>query len=398
VHRGYVFVVLVAIAATGACSELRVAETNDGGAASSSGGASSSSGTSGSSSGSSGDGGDAATDAAKGPQYYDDVQKALEAKRFPGPTTAQGSKGYCTRKYLVWRDNDGTLHSWAGKTQARIDYGFKQEGQRPYFVPADALIGIDVMPGYTGIGVYDTTAQSSLVDTLPYAFNFVSANDGIIRLDQKVNDVSLGGTKVRRWVRATKNVEDISNVLATDQPPSSFVNDMLVIPGGISIPHPLYLVDVVKKTTTSVTFDGAVALQQTERFTDGLAVGYVRNGTAGAALRVYKNLQDDTASRFELGDELANRANYFVDGPQLEHKYLGHITTWNRKVLYGSAYGIWAYDFVTSSFAPVQLAPNKTTGIPDFMCVLADEKLLVYRMTNDATGQVWAVPLESVIQ
>ena len=147
-----------------------------------------------------------------------------------------------------------------------------------------------------------------------------------------------------------------------------------------------------------MTFDGAVGLQQTERFTDGLVVGYARNGVAGATMRVYKNLQDDTASRFELGDELANRANYFVDGPQGEHKYLTHFTTWNRKVLYGSAYGIWSYDFVTASFAPVQLAPNKTVGVPDFMCVLADEKLLVYRNTNDSVGQVWAVPLESVLQ
>lgn len=382
-----------------ACSELRVAETSDGGAtSSSSGGASSSSGNA-SSSGTPVVPSDAAPDAPKGPQYYDDVQKALEAKRFPGPTTAQGSKGHCTPKYFIWRDNDGTLHSWAGKTQARIDYTFKTGGSRPYFLPADALIGVDVMPGYTGIGVYDTTATNTLIDTLPYAFNFVSANDGILRLDQTVNNVDIGGTKVRRWVRATGNVEDISNVLPTKEPPSSFVNDTLVIPGGVIIPHALYLVDVAKKTTGSVTFDGGIALQQTERFTDGLVVGYVRNGAAGATMRVYKDLKDDAASRFELGDEIANRANYFVDGPPtLEHKYLARITTWNRKVLYGSAYGIWWYDFVTASIAPVQLTPGKTTGIPDLMCVLRDEKLLVYRMTNDSIGQIWAVPLESVIQ
>ena len=380
-----------------ACAELREAPPTDGGATSSSGGASGSSSGAASSSGTSGGAGDAAVDAPKGPQYYDDVQKTLEAKRFPGPLTAQGSKGACTKKYFVWRENDGTLHSWAGKTQAKIDYTFKSEGLRPYFVPADALIGVDVMPGYTGIGVYDTTAAGSLIDTLPYAFNFVSANDGIIRLDQIVDSVDVGGTKVRRWVRTTKNIEDISAVIPTREPPSSFVNDMLVIPGSVTIPHPLYLVDVVKKTTTSVTFDGAVAMHQTERFTDGLVVGYARNG-GGSALRVYKDLKNDAASRFELGDELANRANYFVDGPQLEHNYFARVSTWNRKVLYASSYGIWAYDFVTSSFAPVQLAPNKTVGVPDVMCVLADEKLLVYRMSNDSTGQVWAVPLESVIQ
>jgi NADH:flavin oxidoreductase / NADH oxidase family len=42
---------------------------------------------------------------------YDDAQKALAAKRFPGPLTAQGSKGACTASHFVWRDSDGTLHS-----------------------------------------------------------------------------------------------------------------------------------------------------------------------------------------------------------------------------------------------------------------------------------------------
>jgi hypothetical protein len=398
--RANVVLALCAAAFIVACSELRVAETADGGgtASSSSGGASTSSGNTGSSSGTPNETNDAGADASKGPQYYDDVQKALAAKRFPGPTTAQGSRGYCTPKYFVWRESDGTIHSWAGKTQARIDYAWKAEGTRSYFVPADALIAADFLPSYSKIDVYDTTAANSHIGSLPYAFNFVSANDGVIRLDQKVDNVDVGGTKVRRWVRATGNTEDITNVLSTREPPSSFVNDMLVIPGGITIPYALYLVDVAKKTTGSVTFDGALALQQTERANDGLFVWYTRSGAAGSALRVYKNLQDDAASRFELGDELANRANYFVDGPMLEHKFLARIATWKRRVLYGSAYGIWAYDFVTATFAPVQLAPNKTTAVPDVMCVLTAEDLLVYRTTNDTVGQIWAVPLGSVLQ
>lgn len=260
-HRAVV--VFASLGVIGACAELREAPPTDGGAtSSSSGNASSSSG--GTTSGGPPDNpGDAGPDAPKGPQYYDDVQKTLAAKRFPGPTTSQGSKGTCTKKYFVWKDNDGTLHSWAGKTQTKIDYAFKAQ-IRPYFVPADALIAVD-QPSYTGIGVYETAAANTPVSTLPYSFNFVSANDGVIRLDQMIDGTSLGGTKVRRWVRATGAIEDITTtVLPTVEPPSSFVNDLLVIPGATTTPHPLYLVDVVKKTVTSVTFDGAVTMHSAD--------------------------------------------------------------------------------------------------------------------------------------
>lgn len=340
--------------------------------------------------------GAAGTDAAgpQGPLDYDDVQAALQAKRFPGPITAQGSKGYCTSKYFVWRDSDGTIHSWAGKTQARLDYVWKAGGNRPYFVPADGYIAVDVLPSYTQIDVYRTDAANTLVTSLPYAFNFVSANDGVIRLDQSIGGTDLGGTKVRRWNAAGNTTEDLTAVLPTREPPSSFVNDMLVIPGGITIPYPLYLVDVAKKTTGSVTFDGGIVLQQTEESASGdLVVSYVRNGSSGAALRVYKKNQNDPASRFELGDELDNRAGYFADAPKLEHKFLTRIATWKQKVLYGSAYGIWSYDLVSGALAPVQLVSGKATAVPDVMCVLSDSGTLVYRMNGDTVGQVWAVSL-----
>jgi hypothetical protein len=60
-------------------------------------------------------------------------------------------------------------------------------------------------------------------------------------------------------------------VLPTREPPSSFI---------------------AKKQTGSVTFDGAIALQQTEQFAGGLAIAYGRNGAAGAALRIYKDDQE----------------------------------------------------------------------------------------------------------
>ena len=308
----------------------------------------------------------------------------------------QGSKGYCTPRYFVWREADGTIHSWAGKTQTRLDYTWKAAGTRPYFVPADSFIAVDVLPGYAQIDIYRTDLANSLVTSIPYAFNFVTANNGVIRLDQSINNVDVGGTKVRRWNSAGNSTEDITAVLPTREPPSSFVNDTLVIPGGITIPYALWLVDVVKKTTTSVTFNGGIVLQQTEEAAGGLVVSYVRNGTSGAALRVYKKNLDDAASRFELGDELENRAGYLADAPNLEHKFLTRVATWNQKIFYASAYGIWSYDLVSGALAPVMLVANRKTAVPDVMCVLRDENLLVYRMSGDTLGQIWAVPLLSL--
>lgn len=391
----FVAVAAIAAASVAGCSDLRLAELpaeggaqgrDEGGSEDPSADADGAGGT------------DGGSDAPTGPVTYDGTQARLQSRRFPGPTTPQGSKGYCSSKYFFWRESDGTLHSWAAKTQARIDYGFKAGGTRPYFVPADTFVAVDVLPGYSQIDVFRTDLTNSLVTSIPYAFNFVSANDGVIRLDQSVGGVDLGGTKVRRWNAAGGTTEDITAVLPTREPPSSFVNDALVIPGGITIPHPLYIVDVAKKTTGSVTFDGAIALQQTERFAGGLAVAYVRNGTSGAALRIYKNEQDDASSRFELGDELANRGPYFAGSPPLEHKFLTRIATWNQKILYASAYGIWSYDLPSGALAPVQLVAGKATAVPDVMCVVKDSDTLVYRMSNDTVGQVWAVPLKSVLQ
>jgi hypothetical protein len=125
----------------------------------------------------------------------------------------------------------------------------------------------------------------------------------------------------------------------------------------------------------------------------------VRNGTSGAALRIYKGDHDDATSRFELGDELANRGPYFADSPNvLEHKFLTHVATWNQTVLYASAYGIWSYDMVSGVLRPVQLVAGKKTAVPDVLCVLGDENLLVYRMSGDTLGQIWAVPLAGVLQ
>ena len=341
--------------------------------------------------------GDAGKDSAPGgPQFYDAVQAKLEAKRFPGPTTPQGSSGHCTSKYFVWKESDGTLHSWEAKTQATIDYTFKAQ-TRSYFFPADTFIAVDA-PGFATQSVYRTNAPGSLAGSPTYAFNFASSNDGMIRLDQRIDGgPDLGGTKVRRWNASSGTTEDISALLTgVQQPPSSFVNDAVVIPASVTIPFALYIVDVAKKTTTSVTFDGAIGLQQTEQAAPGLVVAYTRSGGV-SAIRLYKGDHDDAASRFEIGDDVANRGPYFQDGPAGEHEFVARITTWGQKVLYASAFGIWSYDVPSGAIAPVALAAGKKVGVPDVMCVLADADLRVYRLPGDTLGQIWAVPLASVI-
>jgi hypothetical protein len=53
---------------------------------------------------------------------------------------------------------------------------------------------------------------------------------------------------------------------------------------------------------------------------------------------------------------------------------------------------------VSGVLRPVQLVAGKKTAVPDVLCVLGDENLLVYRMSGDTLGQIWAVPLAGVLQ
>ena len=326
---------------------------------------------------------------------YDEAQKALAAKRFPGPLTAQGSRGACTASHFVWRDSDGSLHSWAAKSQSRTDYGFKATQPRPFFAPSDSYIVVDgTAPNQ--IAVYRTGMTNALVGNLAYAYAFAGADGSVIRADQAIDNVQLGGTKVRRWTENTGATVDVSQVLPTQQPPAAFENDELVIPGNVTIPHALYIVNVAKKTTTSVTFDGAVSARQILPTTEGLLVSYARSGGA-SGLRLYRNNQDTAASRHELGDELANLPALFPDSPANEHRLLNQIAMHGKTLLYGSSYGIFAYDLVTGSLSPVQLGADKTALIADIMCVIPSQGLLIYRNLQDSQGQVWAVPLATTL-
>ena len=350
-------------------------------------------------SGTTGDGGagDAVADATSPPplRYYADVQAALEAKRFAGPTTGMSARGHCTPSTFVWVDSDDSIHSWRGPTKARIDYGFKDTSFVSFLFPSDAFYA--VQRPFVFVDVYRMDVPNVLVTSLPYSESFVSASNGVLLLDQKSGGVDLGGTKVRRWNATTMLTEDITGVLATREEPTSFVSDTLVIPGGKTPPHSIHIVDVVKKTATSVLFDKATALAQTEPSADGLLVAYV-DGSSGALLRLYKGNASAAAARVELGPDIDAQPAYFEDPPTngLEHDFQPPIASWGKRVLFSSVYGIWSYDLVTKTIAPVQLSAGKVPGSPKIMCVMRDAGLLVYQTNADPTQQVWAVPLAAL--
>jgi hypothetical protein len=324
---------------------------------------------------------------------YDEAQAALEKKRFPGPTTAQGSTGYCAPSTFVWRDGDGSLHSWSGATQQKIDYTFK--AARAMAGVSDVFLPVDITPSYQNIAVYRTDAASTQADTIPYAFNFVGSSDGVIRLDQKINNVSLNGTKVRKYVVATQQTTDVSQVLSTVQPPSSWAHDKVVIPADVTAPYPIYVVDVTAQTTAQVTFDGG-SLRLTHPATYGLLVSYARTGPT-SALRLYKGDQDVAGSRVEIGDEVKNLAGLFPDSPAAEHDFLVRVAQYKNTVIYDSAFGIFAFDVVTGKLYPIQLGAQKKAFLVDTLCVLEAQGLLVYRNLPDSVGQIWVVPLAGIV-
>ncbi len=311
----------------------------------------------------------------------------LEKKRYPGPLTAQGSRGVCTDSRFVWRDSDGTLHAWTAATQARLDYAWKAP-VGPSFFPGDAYISVP-KPDYSGLDVYDPTAASGLLGSLPYKSSSAGASDGVVLGAQ-----TSGGTKVQHWAAATGVTDDVSSLLSTSQPPSSFGENELVIPAGVNSPYPLYIVNVVQKTTTSVTFDGFIAMYDTLSTPLGLVVSYARSGPV-PNIRLYQGNQD--ASRVEIGDELANTPSLFADSPANEHKFLAHITRDGKHLIYASAFGIFAYGMDHGTLTALQLGPNKTVFVPDVLCVIPSARLLMFRVQGDAVGQVWALPLAGLL-
>jgi hypothetical protein len=329
-------------------------------------------------------------DGSTSPETLVDASTRLAAFRFPGPRTAQGSTAVCTPSGLVWRDPNGTLHAWKADTQLQVDYTF--QAPRRVIAASDAFVAVDA-PGFGSMNVYSTFAPGAPVANLPYAFNYAADETGVVRLDQNVNGTPLNGTKVRKWTASTGVTADVSTLLQTPQPQAGFALDRVVIPADVNTPYALYVVDVAAPGTTSVTFDGGLTTYEVLPATRGLLVSYARTGPV-PAIRLYEAY--DNARRVELGDEVKNIAPRLAGSPANEHDFIAHIAVDGDTLLYGSAFGIWAYGMTSGVLRPVQLGSGKVF-VPDIMCVMGNGRNLAYRINGDATGQVWIVPLASVL-
>ncbi len=335
-------------------------------------------------------GGGGGSDAPAGPETIEAAAARLAALRFPGPRTEQGSTVACTPSGLVWRDPNGAMHGWRYDTQRQLDYTFKAPRRTPF--ASDAFVAADD-PTYTNLNAYDATQPGTVVASLPYAFNYAADDTGVVRFDQKVNNVALNGTKVRKWTASTGLTEDISTVLPTPQPPIRFANGKVVIPADVNTPYPLYVVDVATKVTMSVTFDGGIAVYDALPVAQGLLVSYARTGPV-PSIRLYKGY--DNGARVELGDEVKAIPPLFLGAPPNEHTFLAQIAADGDALLYGSAAGIWAYDMVKGALTAVQLGGGKVL-VPDAMCTMGAVRALAYRVNGDAVGQIWVVPLAKVL-
>lgn len=320
------------------------------------------------------------------PTTYAEAQTALAALRSQGPLTVQGSAGQCTDSYFVWRDADGTLHSWSGLTQETIDYAFKA-GPRPFFRASDRYLGVDVA-GFDAIAVYRTEEANAFVGDIEYASAWSATNDGMLRVESPSSTTRV----VRKWTPSSNDL--VSSVLTTEQPPLAFGADTLVLAAGVTAPYPLYLVDANGGASSSVVFDGSTGLHFAMPTPRGLFVSYARNG-GSSALRWYRN--DSDTDRLELGDELATLPLVFADSFAGEHAFVARTAfAGDSTLFYDSAFGIWAYDIDAGTLSPVQLGADHQRLLVDTLCVLPRAGLLVYREMNDATGRIWTLPLEQL--
>jgi len=327
------------------------------------------------------------TDGGGGDGTWASAQAMLAAKKFPGPLTSQGSRGYCTESRFVWRDSDGTLHSWAASSQTKIDYAFKSP-QGPAFFPGDSYLSVD-HSDYSTLDIYDPSTTNALLSSLPYKYSSAGTGDGVV-LGMQTG----GGTKVQHWIASSGTTEDVSAILSTLQPPSSFGNNELVIPASVTIPYPLYIVNVVQKTTKSVTFDGSIGMYDTLSTPLGLVVSYARSGPV-PNIRLYQGNSD--SSRVEIADQLASIPLLYSDSPPNEHKFIAHIAHDGNNLLYASAYGIFAYAMDKGTLNALAIGPKNTTYVPDVMCVIPSARLLMFRIQGDSVGQAWALPLSGLL-
>jgi hypothetical protein len=330
-------------------------------------------------------------DAPTTPTTYDEAQAQLQVLRTPGPVTSQGSRVVCTDSYVAWRDSDGSVHTWSGRTTLRQDYRFKAP-RLVGFAPSDMYIPADA-PDYSTLDAY-LTENGAKPGSAAYATYHWATNDGIIRLDQFVNGIDQNGTRVRFWdLDQGSTPTDIGGVLATRQPPLAYGLGKIVIPGGTTFPTPLYVVDIPTKTTDTLTFDAAIGIREVAVSELGVLVSYARTGPQ-SALRLYRK---SNGTRTEVGDEVAVRPGLFPDSPVDEHKLLNRIAAYEGWVLYDSAFGIFGFHLDRGLLVALQLGQGKKAFLVDSMCVMNKLGLLAYRLNGDATGQVFTVPLARVL-
>jgi hypothetical protein len=322
---------------------------------------------------------------------YEAAQAALQKLRYPGPTTAQGSTGRCTDSRFIWRDTDGSLHSWKAADESRVDYTFKQPTTSLHRFASDTYFPVD-HSDYSTVDVYDTTQPNSLVKALPYAYDSAGGSDGVFLFTQI--GAPTNATQAKHWTQSNDMTVNLGMQIPTPQPISTFRHGLAIYPSSVNAPYPLYIFDTSNGTQTSVTFDGGIAIYDTLPTPAGLVVSYARTGPV-PSIRLYQNNQD--GMRTEIGDEVANLPGLYSDSPVNEHKFEAHVSADGNNLIYASAFGIFSYAIGQGTLKAVQLGPNKTVFVPDIMCVIESQHVLVYRVQGDTVGQIWAVPLPAVL-
>ena len=362
-------------------------DDDDSSSSSSSSGRSSSGSSSGGSSSGSASGG--ASSSGGAPPLWADVQLSLAQLRQQGPLTPAQSQGQCTDHYFVWKESNGTLHSWFADDGTVIDYAFTAPS-RPFFRASDAYVAVDTQPFSTKIDVYRTTAANQKVTQLDRPASWGATNDGVLL----VQTVSATSARIAKWTEGQGTTTLTSSDLTTQDTPSAYANGQLLLPASVTQPYPLYLVDAANGSVDSVNFAGALAYRSGLPSARGLFVSYARQGGTNA-LRWYRNDQDDTV---EITDALALIPPYFADPPPArEHEFITYAAFGGGSTLfYGGFYGIWAYDLDAGTIEPVQLSVNKVAFAPDILCVLPGANKLVYRDSQDATGRVYWIDLAAL--
>lgn len=321
---------------------------------------------------------------------YSKRRAELEVLRQQGPVTPQNSTGHCTPSRFVWRESDGTVHSWSGIDQSTLDYAFKVSTPAYAFRASDHYL-VTATASFDGLDVFRADTEYEKVTTLPYSAYYGASGDGVLRIEWSDPETS----RVSRWTE--NGTSYVSSPFPSRQPHSSIDNGTMVVPAGVNAPYLLNLIFDDGTPSTSVLFAGAASLQASLPTPRGLLVWYARNGN-NSALRLYRDNSDSDQNRYEIGDELANRDPYFNDIGPHGHEFFNRIAFYGDSwVIYTSIFGIWAYHTETAELRPLQLGAQDRAYTVDVLCVMQEAGLLAYRDMTDAAGRIWVVPLAELL-